>query len=205
MRTLIAVCVAMSTLALGCTTADPPQPSVSALQLGCKVDCPKCHPGDPCPLGPYGPCTITCPEGVTRCGENYCAKGETCCSADCGVCMKVDPRLGCPAIKCAPPTTGCTTDADCRLYSDHCTGCDCRALLVTDADPTCSGPGVRCVADPCGGKVAACDVATGRCVAQAGVACGPKTCAVGEACCNKSCGICTAPGGFCTQQMCKAQ
>ena len=33
-------------------------------------------------------------------------------------------------------------------------------------------------------------------------ACGPNTCAVGEVCCNASCGICTPPGGACTQQAC---
>src|SRR5689334_8605709 len=33
-------------------------------------------------------------------------------------------------------------------------------------------------------------------------ACGPSTCASGEVCCNESCGICTPPGGFCTQMLC---
>jgi hypothetical protein len=33
--------------------------------------------------------------------------------------------------------------------------------------------------------------------------CGPNTCATGEVCCNESCGICTAPGGFCTEQFCE--
>jgi hypothetical protein len=35
-----------------------------------------------------------------------------------------------------------------------------------------------------------------------GEACGKNTCAVGEVCCNASCGICTAPGGGCTKQLC---
>jgi hypothetical protein len=34
------------------------------------------------------------------------------------------------------------------------------------------------------------------------VKCGWNTCAVGDVCCNESCGICTKPGGFCTQQFC---
>ena len=34
------------------------------------------------------------------------------------------------------------------------------------------------------------------------VECGPTTCARGQVCCNESCGICTPPGGFCTQQFC---
>ena len=37
---------------------------------------------------------------------------------------------------------------------------------------------------------------------QAGVACGTTTCTRGDVCCNDSCGICTPPGGFCTQQIC---
>jgi hypothetical protein len=37
---------------------------------------------------------------------------------------------------------------------------------------------------------------------MAGAACGPKTCAAGTVCCNASCGICTPPGGACTQQVC---
>jgi len=32
--------------------------------------------------------------------------------------------------------------------------------------------------------------------------CGNKLCAPGLVCCNASCGICTPPGGFCTQQYC---
>lgn len=35
-----------------------------------------------------------------------------------------------------------------------------------------------------------------------GEACGPTTCAAGQVCCNSSCGICTAPGDFCTMQVC---
>ena len=38
-----------------------------------------------------------------------------------------------------------------------------------------------------------------------GVACGPKTCPAGQVCCNESCGICTEPGGFCTQQFCEPE
>src|SRR5207253_74260 len=38
-----------------------------------------------------------------------------------------------------------------------------------------------------------------RCVPDAGTACGPSICPAGQVCCNASCGICTEPGGFCTQ------
>jgi hypothetical protein len=106
---------------------------------------------------------------------------------------------------CVPPGNGnpCNTDADCRLFADYCTGCDCRALRQNAPNPTCSGPGVRCFADPCMNKAAVCR--GGSCVvadAPAGEACGPTTCAAGQVCCNASCGICTDPGMFCTQQAC---
>lgn len=35
-----------------------------------------------------------------------------------------------------------------------------------------------------------------------GQRCGDRRCGSGEVCCNASCGICTPPGGFCTQQAC---
>lgn len=38
-----------------------------------------------------------------------------------------------------------------------------------------------------------------------GERCGFATCAAGEVCCNESCGICTAPGGACTQAECLQQ
>ncbi len=35
-----------------------------------------------------------------------------------------------------------------------------------------------------------------------GTSCGPNTCIGGQVCCNVSCGICSEPGGFCTQEAC---
>lgn len=57
----------------------------------------------------------------------------------------------------ANPKGYCASDADCRLEDDYCTGCDCRALSTSEQLPTCSGPGVRCFAQPCGGLTAHCD------------------------------------------------
>lgn len=37
----------------------------------------------------------------------------------------------------------------------------------------------------------------------AGEQCGDNVCGAGMVCCNSSCGICTEPGGFCTQQACE--
>ena len=48
----------------------------------------------------------------------------------------------------------------------------------------------------CYGKCATKGAAKGR------VRCGKKLCLAGQICCNESCGICTAPDGFCTKQLC---
>ncbi len=50
----------------------------------------------------------------------------------------------------------CSADAECRAQADYCTSCDCRALAKNQTLPKCPGPGVRCFADPCQGKSAAC-------------------------------------------------
>ncbi len=59
------------------------------------------------------------------------------------------------------PAATCQRDADCRLFSDTCTGCDCRAIPTSAEAPLCSGPGVRCFADPCEKHKAVCRA--GRC------------------------------------------
>jgi hypothetical protein len=59
----------------------------------------------------------------------------------------------------------CGRPSDCRLFSDYCEGCNCRALGVHDADPKCEGTIVTCFADPCMGKQADCSPA-GRCVVK---------------------------------------
>jgi len=81
-----------------------------------------------------------------------CAAGLACTPAAAG------PPAGdvggtCQAITHA---AACARDADCRLEADYCTGCDCVALAPGQSVKACSGPGVRCFADPCGTKQAAC-------------------------------------------------
>lgn len=114
-------------------------------------------------------------EGGIPCGSRTCAAGQICCNASCGICTPPDGV--CTQQLCdAPagdsgntaPGATCSQDSDCRLFSDYCTGCDCRALLKTDKAPACSGPGVRCLADPCQNRTAVCR--DGKC--QAAV---PKT------------------------------
>lgn len=94
-----------------------------------------------------------------ECGGKRCAPGEVCCNKSCGICTP--PGGVCTQELCEQAPSTCSKDADCRAFSDYCTGCDCRALLKSEGDPKCSGPGVRCVADPCRDKSAVCRA--GRC------------------------------------------
>jgi hypothetical protein len=61
-----------------------------------------------------------------------------------------------------PVTVRCANDAECRLVSDYCDGCACRALAHDEADPVCKGKLVQCFADPCQRKAPACQA--GACV-----------------------------------------
>jgi hypothetical protein len=108
------------------------------------------------------------------CGPKTCPAGQVCCNQSCGICTP--PGGVCTQQFCessAPPTTNpgggmmdpgaaCKVDGDCRAFADYCTGCDCRALGKTEKDPPCAGPGVRCIADPCRDRAAACQ--GGHCV-----------------------------------------
>jgi hypothetical protein len=62
-----------------------------------------------------------------------------------------------------PAQARCITDADCRLVSDYCDGCACRALATGEADPTCGGTIVQCFVDPCQRRRAVCQ--SGACAA----------------------------------------
>ena len=69
--------------------------------------------------------------------------------------------------ECVPaaPKPECRTDADCRLFSDYCEGCNCVALGRGESDPKCDGTIVQCLVDPCLGVEARCEY--GSCVAGA--------------------------------------
>lgn len=126
-----------------------------------------------------------------KCGDNTCAAGLVCCNPSCGICTP--PNGACIQLFCLPKVDAgvasggtCKVDGDCRLFDDYCTGCDCRALNKTDADPKCSGPEVRCLVQPCANKTAVCEA--GKCVARAKDAaaplkwfatCGDPVCRVG--------------------------
>jgi hypothetical protein len=124
---------------------------------------------------PGAPLPPPAPE-VACASTSSCPAGQR-CSTERGVCQSPPgcdrPGVACPAVcygtcegpgKPVDPGPGpaqCAVDADCRLFSDYCTGCDCRVLAKGQPDPVCSGPGVRCLVDPCGDLVAFCSA--GRC------------------------------------------
>lgn len=167
--------------------------ATAALSAGCVVDCPPpCEPGEPCQLRP---CRLICPPGVTPCGDTTCQNGDVCCNESCGICTP--PGGACTQQYCDPGTGPCTAralckprfrwsaercacvadddgelcrkDSDCALFSDYCTGCDCRALSRFESEPACGLPGVRCFADPCMNQRAAC--VQGRCAVQSAEGC----------------------------------
>lgn len=113
----------------------------------------------------------------------YHADGTKICTADCGgtaaKCGAIGSKSegwyaaegqGCGGgkligwDKCGGTVAECTTDADCRAEADYCTGCDCLALSTNESVPYCPGPGVKCFADPCTAKAAAC--VGGQCVLE---------------------------------------
>jgi hypothetical protein len=130
------------------------------LRGGCRVVCPRCRPNQPCPrIACYTEC-----HGQNReqCGDTLCPAGQVCCNASCGICT--EPDGGCIDLWCGPvEPAGCTSDADCRTFSNYCDGCSCNALSSTTLDPLCASTQVSCFADPCMNLEARCDVATGAC------------------------------------------
>ena len=91
---------------------------------------------------------------VIRCRPGYTCK-ETCNGAQCV------PLQG-------PTDPECKVDADCRLFSDYCDGCNCVALGVNEPAPICTGDVVQCLVDPCRELEARCEY--GSCVVSSGAA-----------------------------------
>lgn len=153
------------------STESCPAGTVCTTEKGVCNSPPGCDgsPDKACPAVCYGTCEKANSGGVP-CGRTTCAAGKVCCNASCGICT--EPDGACTQQACedpkTPPPAECKSDADCRTFSDYCTGCDCRALASNESDPVCTGPGVRCFADPCGGKTAVCQ--NGQCVLGSGTA-----------------------------------
>jgi len=123
---------------------------------------PGCDMGVSCPAVCYGNCRPSTDGPL--CGAARCAAGMVCCNSSCGICA--GPNDGCSKQICDPPAGGsaCKTDADCRLEADYCTGCNCRSLGTGQSLPPCTGPGVRCLLDPCSDARAVCS--NGYCTIQ---------------------------------------
>src|SRR5688500_8390956 len=79
--------------------------------------------GGGAPLPPAKPCAST----------SQCSAGET-CSTEWGVCQAPPGCVTgnpCPAVcygTCETGKPACQSDADCRLVSNYCEGCQCLAL-----------------------------------------------------------------------------
>lgn len=128
--------------------APTPQGGSGGTGASCTVDDCKGQPITPFPCIDGTPPAYDCQRASTGC--RWSAK---CPLHDAGAGGATDGRT----------TSGssCRTDADCRLFDDYCSGCDCRALLQSEPDPRCSGRGVTCLRQPCADRSAACD--QGRC------------------------------------------
>jgi len=64
---------------------------------------------------------------------------------------------------CVPtPRPECSSDKECRLFSNYCEGCECLALSTSEVDPVCKGNIVACFVDPCRNAEARC--VRGQCV-----------------------------------------
>jgi hypothetical protein len=105
-------------------------------------------------------------------------------------------------VRCGGITgDGCPGAGECvDDESDDCDpengGADCGGLCACSGAAVLCGPNTFFDDDP---NVCACVPHDGG----GGEACGATTCEDGMVCCNASCGICTEPGGFCTQQACE--
>jgi hypothetical protein len=69
---------------------------------------------------------------------------------------------GRPLCVPVPLLPECTSDADCRLFSNYCDGCECLALSKSEPSPICEGNVVACFVDPCRASEARCEA--GQCV-----------------------------------------
>lgn len=91
------------------------------------------------------------------CQRVPCPASHECLEADGGArCVLESPD--------ATPIEACQVDSDCRLFSDYCGGCYCRALGPNERQPTCKVGVVACFVDPCRNLESHCE--SGRCIAR---------------------------------------
>jgi hypothetical protein len=183
-------------------------------------------PSDP-PPDPNAP--VACGRSVCAAGEVCCNESCGTCTPPGGACdlmLCVDPPPGgCSGIAalCIQGTSWSVEECAC-VPGTACGPSVCAAgeVCCNESCGICTPPGGACIeiycggGDPpppdpggCSGIAALCIEGTAwsveECACVPGAACGSAVCANGDVCCNASCGICTPPGGVCTQQLCEPQ
>lgn len=154
---------------------------------------------------------------ATQCGNNNCGVFEYCCNESCGICSSIFGGT-CSQQNCCPqplPDIACFYDYNPVKCPDECVYSNaCQATAAGQAG-CCPTPdeGIFCpaeyapttCADGCEYDNDCLAMAAGQDMKKCGVVgpkCGTNTCEVGEVCCNENCGICSPPGGFCSQEYC---
>ena len=99
---------------------------------------------------------------VSRHHKVSCVKDTNACPPNNKACMLGYHYDNTPGVCTCVADAECKSNADCRVEADYCTGCNCLALAPNEKVPACTGPGVRCFADPCMTKTAVCS--KGQCV-----------------------------------------
>lgn len=85
-------------------------------------------------------------------------------------------------------------------FADEC-GCGCQETASACAERVRCPRGSEWNEDTCSCELVLVPVPD-PIIVLPGRKCGETTCGAGMVCCNASCGICTPPGGACTQQIC---
>jgi len=176
-----------------------------------------CH-REPCPRAPIvlvGTVQFGCDDTII---DSQCFFGSCSTDADCVTGDWCRPTEG-GASECVPFVS---EGESCNGFVLPWTREQCEpGLICVPSEPTGDVPGTcatcnyngepkfegesfpsddGCNTCTCGaGGLIAC---TERACLPIGEVCGPVVCGEGLVCCNSSCGICTPPGGFCTQQVC---
>lgn len=129
--------------AVGCVVSTEPETDPDELGValaeaagGCRMVCPKCHPGQICPMMA---CTIQCAPGHSMCGPTVCHPGEYCCNESCGI--------------CAPAGGFCTEQYCGELEVEQCGDVTCPAGMecCNPSCGTCTEPGGFCTQELCDG------------------------------------------------------
>lgn len=89
-------------------------------------------------------------------------KINPCALVRCRAGTQCEVQNGRPVCTPIPPKPECSSDKECRSFSNYCEGCACLALASGEVDPVCKGNLVACFVDPCLNQEASC--VGGQCV-----------------------------------------